>query len=110
MPNAQITTQLLAGRQNLGTASALVSLVRSSGASLGTAAFSGLVFALLPAGALRGRALAAGLSGPAVAQAFHLAFGAVALLAFVGAWAATRVPTLPLDHVRDAPETIAGEP
>ncbi|UUX95745.1 MFS transporter [Aquabacterium sp. J223] len=110
MPNAQITTQLLAGRRNLGTASALVSLVRSSGASLGTAAFSGLVFALLPAGALQGRALAAGLSGPAVAKAFHLAFAAVALLAFAGAWAATRVPTLALDHGRDAPETIAGEP
>ena len=47
MPSAQLTTQTLAGRARLGAAAALLSLTRSLGASLGTAAFGGLAFALL---------------------------------------------------------------
>lgn len=57
MPSAQLATQMLAGRERLGMAAALLSLTRSIGATLGTAAFGGLAFLLLQRG-----------GGPAAAQ------------------------------------------
>lgn len=101
MPNAQLTTQMRAGRERLGAASSLLSLTRSLGASLGTAAFGGLAFALLrlgpapaegaPAEAV-GQLSAAGTSGP-----FHIVFGALAAFVALGAWAASRMPVMSLD-------------
>src|SRR5262249_34444863 len=44
-PLAQLTVQSLAGRERLGVAAALVSLARTSGGALGTAATGALLFA-----------------------------------------------------------------
>jgi MFS family permease len=101
MPSAQLTTQTLAGRARLGAAAALVSLTRSFGASLGTAAFGGLAFALLhvmPGG--EGSASAAGataLSPEALSRAFHIVYGLLAVFVAAGAWIASRVPKVHLE-------------
>lgn len=98
MPNAQLAIQVLAGRARLGTAAALVSLTRSLGAALGTAAFGGLLFVLLrPEGEGAGSSLQ-GRAPEQVAQAFHLAFGALAVFVALGAWAASRVPVTRLTN------------
>jgi MFS family permease len=108
MPNAQLAIQVLAGRARLGAAAALISLTRSLGAALGTAAFGGLLFVLSReerggAGpSLQGRA------PEQVAQAFHLAFGALAAFVALGAWAASRVPVTRLAEFPD--ERLRGEP
>jgi predicted MFS family arabinose efflux permease len=95
MPNAQLATQTLAGPVRLGAAAALLSLTRSLGASLGTAAFGGLAFVLLQ--------LAPGENGAVhpvphpPAQAFHIVYGVLAVFVAIGAWAASRVPAVRLD-------------
>ncbi len=89
MPTAQIVTQTLAGRDRLGAAAAVVSLSRYTGAALGTAVFGALVFALLAGSDPGGHAAAAGAAN--VRFAFRIGFGAVALVAALGAWFATRV-------------------
>jgi len=99
MPSAQIATQMLAGRERLGSASALLALTRSTGAAVGTAAFGGLAFALLnvQAGSGEGAGLRLeGLSPERVTQAFHLVFGALAAYAALGAFFATRAPRMDL--------------
>ncbi|TFY99312.1 MFS transporter [Ramlibacter henchirensis] len=99
MPSAQIATQMLAGRERLGAAAALLSLTRSTGAALGTAAFGGLAFALLNvqgSGAEGAGVRLEGLSAERVTQAFHLVFGALAVYAAAGAFAASRAPTMDL--------------
>lgn len=99
MPSAQIATQMLAGRERLGAAAALMSLTRSTGAALGTAAFGGLAFALLNVHAGSGegaRLRPEGLSPEWVTQAFHLVFAALAVYAAAGAFAAARAPRMDL--------------
>jgi predicted MFS family arabinose efflux permease len=99
MPSAQIGTQMLAGRERLGAAAALLSLTRSTGASLGTAMFGGLAFTLLNVQAAGGEGAQVSLDhlDPArVSHAFHLTFGAVAVFAALGALAATRAPRMDL--------------
>ncbi len=100
MPSAQLSIQTLSGRAKLGAAAALLSLTRSSGASLGTAAFGAIVFALLQTdGAAQGAALSLERMTPAqIAHAFHIAFAAVAVFVAFGAWVAMRVPTVHLLH------------
>ena len=49
MPVVQITTQVVAGQQNLGAASASVQFSRSIGAAIGTALVGAVLFALLAA-------------------------------------------------------------
>ena len=94
MPSAQLATQILAGRQRLGAAAALLSLTRSSGATLGTAAFGGMAFLLLGAS---DRALQIGELDPArVTRAFQFVFGALALFAALAAFAAWRAPCMDL--------------
>jgi EmrB/QacA subfamily drug resistance transporter len=103
MPSAQIATQILAGRERLGASAALLSLTRSTGAAVGTAAFGGLAFALLDgqardgggAGAGAGGVLA-GLSAAQVTHAFHLVFGVLAAYAALAAVAASRAPRMDL--------------
>jgi EmrB/QacA subfamily drug resistance transporter len=98
MPTAQIITQWLAGRDRLGAAAAIVVLARATGAALGTAGFGALVFALLPAGTVispdatsgAGLAVAPAIAG-AMTHAFRVAFGGIALVALLGAFAASRV-------------------
>lgn len=98
MPSAQIATQMLAGRDRLGAAAALLSLTRSTGAALGTAAFGGLAFTLLDVqGGGEGATLRVDTLSPAqVTHAFHLVFGAVAAYAALGALAAIRAPRIDL--------------
>ena len=99
MPSAQIATQMLAGRQRLGAASALLAITRSTGAALGTAAFGGMAFALLHVQAGGGESAALRLDGldPRwVSHAFHVVFGVLALYAAAGAFFAARAPRMDL--------------
>jgi len=100
MPSAQMATQILAGRDRLGTAAALLSLTRSTGASVGTAAFSGLAFVLLQGGS--GGALDLRQLDPArVDSAFQWVFGALAVFAGLAALAAARAPRMDLrEHAK----------
>jgi len=100
MPTAQIVVQWLAGRQRLGAAAAVVTLSRSTGAALGTAMFGAVAFALLPGIDLSAIALAArnGGSGnpagevaPLIQHAFRVGFATTALIALLGAIAASRI-------------------
>ncbi len=97
MPSAQLLVQTVAGRSRLGAAAATISLARSTGASLGTAVFGSLVFGLVsPAdlhAALHGASAAATLR---VTQAFHVGFGAAALVTLAAVLVASRVPRVDL--------------
>ena len=98
MPSSQLATQILAGRERLGSAAALLSLTRSTGATLGTAAFGGLAFILLqpPAGRTGEGLSLAGLSPERVSHAFHIVFGVLAVFAALSAFAAARAPCMDL--------------
>jgi EmrB/QacA subfamily drug resistance transporter len=99
MPSAQLATQILAGRERLGAAAALLSLTRSTGATLGTAAFGGMAFVLLGASGPGGEGapLQVGHLDPArVTHAFHIVFGVLAAFAALGAVAAWRAPCMDL--------------
>jgi len=111
MPAAQLSVQVLAGRSRLGAAAALLSLVRSSGASLGTAALGGLVFALLKLqpGQAEGQMLKLdGLTPEQISHAFHIVFAMLAVFVALGAWVASRVPRVKLTHWDE--ETVAARP
>jgi EmrB/QacA subfamily drug resistance transporter len=95
MPNAQMTTQIKAGRERLGAASALLSLTRSIGASIGTAAFGGLAFMLLQT-APGATLLLQQMDPVRASHAFHIVFGALAAFAACGALAASRAPHMDL--------------
>ncbi|HJV59696.1 MAG TPA: MFS transporter [Albitalea sp.] len=105
MPAAQLSIQVLAGRARLGAAAALLSLTRSCGASLGTAAFAGLVFALLKLqpGQAEGQSLhVEGLAPQQIAHAFRIAYASLAVFVAIGAWIASRVPVVRLTHWEDS--------
>lgn len=108
MPAAQLATQMLAGRERLGAAAALLSLTRSMGASLGTAAFGGLAFALLRASGTpgsEGASLDVHALDPARAtHAFHLVFGALAAWLLLAALCAWRAPRMDLGEPAAAPQ------
>ncbi len=96
MPSCQILVQHVAGRQHLGAATALVSLSRTSGAALGTAVTGALIFSLLPdmdVGQLI-KAQADTAESLAVLRVFHIVFFSVAGAAALGAWIASRIPTV----------------
>lgn len=90
MPTAQIVVQWIAGRERLGAAASIVVLARATGAALGTAAFGAVLFALLPANATLAAAQAGG-AVPGVPFAFRVAFASTALVALLGAFAASLV-------------------
>jgi EmrB/QacA subfamily drug resistance transporter len=105
MPTAQIVVQWLAGREQLGAATAIVTLSRATGAALGTAIIGAVVFSLLPGTdpdamlAATGRAAnpeVARISANAVAFAFRAGFACTALAALLGAVAAARVQKIHL--------------
>lgn len=97
MPSAQLTTQILAGRERLGAAAALLSLTRSAGASLGTAAFAGLAFVLLGTGRAGGESVQVqGMDPARVEHAFHVVFGVLAGFLALAAFAASRAPCMDL--------------
>ena len=108
MPSAQLTTQVLAGKARLGAASALISLTRSVGASVGTAAFGGLVFSLLhmQPGAADGDVLRVEHLAPEqLSHAFQIVYGVLAACVALGAWGATRVPRVQLTDWDDETPT-----
>lgn len=97
MPSAQLATQILAGRERLGAAAALLSLTRSAGASLGTAGFAGLAFVLLGTGRMAGETVPVqGLDPSRVEHAFHIVFGVLAGFVALAAFAASRAPCMDL--------------
>jgi EmrB/QacA subfamily drug resistance transporter len=98
MPSAQIAVQILGGRERLGASSALLSITRSTGAALGTAAFGGLAFALLDvrAGGEGASVRLDGLDPQQVTHAFHIVFGILAVYAAAGAFFASRAPRMDL--------------
>lgn len=96
MPSAQLTTQILAGRERLGAAAALISLTRSAGATLGTAAFAGLAFVLLGTGRTGESVQVQGLEPVRVEHAFHVVFGVLAGFVALAAFAASRAPCMDL--------------
>ena len=97
MPTAQIVSQTLAGRDRLGAAASAVSLSRYIGAALGTAIFGAFVFALAPGSAARidPHNLAA-TTASQLSHAIRIGFGALAAVAAIGAWFASRVPRIRL--------------
>ncbi|MBU6440222.1 MAG: MFS transporter [Betaproteobacteria bacterium] len=100
MPSSQLLVQAVAGRSRLGAAAATISLARSTGASLGTAVFGSLVFGIASPGDLRAALNLSGSAGAAAAQrvtqAFHIGFGAAALVALAAVFVARRVPRVDL--------------
>lgn len=97
MPINQVVVQTVAGRARLGAATAMVALFRSIGAAAGAAVFGALVYALMPAIELTALAQAANVTDAlSVTHAFHVAFVVAALVAGVAAFAASRVPRIPL--------------
>ncbi|HSW20977.1 MAG TPA: MFS transporter [Ramlibacter sp.] len=106
MQTAQVATQLLAGRERLGAAAALIALTRSTGASLGTAAFGGLAFALLqaPGGGVEGVPLKVdGLAPEHVQHVFRWVFAALAVFCAIGVFTSRRAPIVDL---RTAPRPL----
>lgn len=109
-PMVQVTVQVAAGRERLGSATASVQFSRSLGAATGTALLGAVLFGALvvaPGDAAglfvalvnQGASALAGLApdGRALFQAelldaFRALFGAAALLTGVAAWLCTRVP------------------
>ena len=96
MPMTQVTVQTLAGRERLGVAAALVSLARTTGGALGTAATGALLFAFMHGVDLRSLADIADADRPGIIEAFRHTFLALGVLAALGAGIASRVPALKL--------------
>ncbi len=109
-PMVQITVQVAAGRERLGSATASVQFTRSLGAATGTALIGAVLFGALAAAggdaaslfvSLVNRGAEALAALPAEAQArfraemtgaFRAAFLTAAAMAALAAWIATRVP------------------
>ncbi|WP_439552520.1 MFS transporter [Falsiroseomonas sp.] len=109
-PMVQVTVQVAAGRERLGSATASVQFSRSLGAATGTALLGAVLFGALVvapgdaaglfvalvnqgSGALAGLAPAPrALFQAELLDAFRALFGAAALLTGVAAWLCTRVP------------------
>ncbi len=93
----QLVVQTVAGRARLGSATAMISLARSTGAASGAALFGALVFALIPNADRQSlTASAATFDRAVVIEAFHWAFLCTAALAAAAAYTASRVPRVNL--------------
>ena len=97
MPSSQLLVQAVAGRSRLGAAAATISLARSTGASLGTAVFGSLVFGIAtPADLHAALNASSAVATRRVTEAFHIGFGAAALVALAAVFAARKVPKVEL--------------
>ena len=95
MPNAQVILQTLAGRSRLGAASAVVSLSRALGSTVGTALFGAALYGQLGAGdAVKAPLAHSPQAAAQIVNAYHWAFGGVALLLMLGAAFAGRMPVI----------------
>lgn len=101
MPNAQLASQIIAGRRRLGAAAALVALTRSMGASVGTAAFGGLAFLLLQGAQGGGPLQVQGLDPERATSAFRFVFVALSLFAAATIVAAAKAPRIDLRRAQD---------
>ncbi|THE31315.1 MFS transporter [Vibrio cholerae O1 biovar El Tor] len=98
MPSTQVLVQTLAGKANLGRITAMASLSRSLGASVGTAFFGTLIYSLLPGlSPNSGLQAIAALPQSEILHAFQIGFAVAALLALLGALNALRAPKIQLD-------------
>jgi predicted MFS family arabinose efflux permease len=93
MPINQVVVQTVAGRSRLGTATAMLSLSRSTGGAAGAALFGALIFALLPEAGPRPLLDS---SAAEVTRAFHYGFLFVAAIAALAAYTAYRIPQIKL--------------
>jgi MFS family permease len=108
MPNVQVILQTLAGRSRLGAASAVVSLSRALGSTLGTALFGAALFGQLGSGtAANAPPAQLPASAAQIVTAYHWAFGGLALLLLLGAAIAARMPVIALDAAR--PDTAQAD-
>jgi EmrB/QacA subfamily drug resistance transporter len=99
MPTTQVTVQTVAGRDQLGAATAIVALARSTGGAAGAALFGAVVFAALPGGV--SQAAQAGHDPAALAGAFHRAFLLTGGIAALAALVASRIPHIALWPPKD---------
>ncbi len=98
MPSTQVLIQTIAGKANLGRITAMASLSRSLGASVGTALFGTLIYSLLPGlSANTGTQVLTDLPAAEVLSAFKIGFLLAALFAFCGLLNALRAPSIQLD-------------
>ncbi|KDO15402.1 MFS transporter [Vibrio metoecus] len=98
MPSTQVLIQTLAGKANLGRITAMASLSRSLGASVGTAFFGTLIYSLLPGlSPHSGLKAIAAMPQSEVLHAFQIGFAVAGLLALLGALNALRAPKIQLD-------------
>jgi MFS family permease len=96
MPCAQVIIQSLAGRERLGAGAATLGLARVIGASLGTAGFGAIAFALLQGADLDAIVQGNEAERGELIAAFHVGFIAIAVLALAGAIHARRLPDVRL--------------
>ncbi|WP_354622759.1 MFS transporter [Psychromonas sp. MME2] len=100
MPSTQLLIQTVGGKENLGRITAMASLSRSLGASMGTALFGALIYALIP-NFDRNANIKFLLASPQthIIDAFQTAFLLAAVLAFCCAINAARAPRIQLDDL-----------
>jgi EmrB/QacA subfamily drug resistance transporter len=94
MPTTQVLIQTVAGRQKLGTVTAMAGLSRSTGGAAGAALFGAVVFGMIPESARVQGLLELPIAD--VAHAFHRAFLCAAGVAALGALVASRIPRVKL--------------
>ena len=96
MPSAQVIIQTLAGRSRLGAGAATLGLARVIGASLGTAGFGAISFALLHGVDLDAMARGDAEAAEKLVSSFHIGFITIAVVAFAAALHARRIPDVRL--------------
>jgi hypothetical protein len=95
LPMAQLVAQTVTGRQHMGAALALVSLARTLGGVVGIALLGAIIYNLLPDVDVAQLMRETEPRDEARIQlAFHAAFGVSAVVAAVGSFIASRVPTV----------------
>lgn len=102
MPSTQLLIQSLAGKENLGRITSMASLSRSLGASMGTALFGALIYALIP-NFSDNSSIDFLLNSPRehIINAFQIGFLVAAIIAFCCAINAALAPRISLYDLED---------